>query len=92
MMKEDECKEIKVMEVHEDGTITGLSELSKLEFKFWEEYYDLPDVPDYDEFMHMTSEEQRAVTKERAAELHAIHVKYKTHLWMPSMMKYGKDD
>lgn len=75
------------MKVHEDGTITEMTELEELEFKFWEEYYDLPECPNSDVFMSMTDEEQQAVMDERAAALHAIHVKYKTHLWMPSKMK-----
>ncbi len=75
------------MKVHEDGTITEMTKLEKLEFNFWEEYHDLPDIPTPDEFTRMTSEEQQASADEHAAALHAIHVKYKTHLWMPSKMK-----
>ncbi len=75
------------MKVHEDGTITEMTELEKLEFKFWEEYYDLPECPNSDVFMRMTSEEQQAIVEECADALQAIHVKYKTHLWMPSMME-----
>ncbi len=75
------------MKMHEDGTITDMTELEKLEFKFWEEYYALPDMPNPNELVHMTGEEQQASADEHAAALHAIHVKYKTHLWMPSMME-----
>ncbi len=75
------------MKANKDGTITGATKLEKLELKFWEEYHDLPEYPNPDEFVRMTNEEQQAVMDERASELHAIHVKYKTHLWMKSMMK-----
>jgi hypothetical protein len=78
------------MKIHEDGTITDLTKLEKLEIKFWEEYHALPDLPDPDEFTHMTSEEQQAVMDEHASALHAIHMKYKTHLWMPSKMGVHK--
>ena len=75
------------MEVHEDGTITGMTELEELEFKFWEEYHDLPETPDAREFAALSENDQTSVMKKRAAELHIIHKRYKTHLWMPSMMK-----
>ena len=75
------------MKIHKDGTITNLTKLEKLEQKFWEEYYALPDIPTPDEFTCMTSEEQQVIVDECESALRAIHVKYKTHLWMPSKMK-----
>ncbi len=75
------------MKVNKDGKIIDMTELEKLEFKFWEEYYNLPECSNPDEFVLMTSEEQQAEMDASAAALHAIHVKYKTHLWMPSKME-----